>query len=226
MIPIVFTQTWHTAHAGGGIGLLELSGIQQPACSPELEQRKREIEQRLRQRYAGFTRRDFLNLPTMAAYDRYYRHFDKTYHVLLQVESIVLKGKPLPQVLPLVDAAFMAEVETHVLTASHDADRLSMPVVMDVSRPGDQIVQLSGTTKAIRPGDMVMRDANGLSCSILYGQDNRSPVQTATTHVLYVMYLPPGVPVEAVQLQFQTILENIRLFTPQVTIENQQFVLA
>ena len=36
---------------------------------------------------------------------------------------------------------------------------------------------------AIRPGDMIMRDADGICCSILYGQDNRSPISVATTHV-------------------------------------------
>lgn len=226
MLTITFTDDWRRAHPGGAIGLLELSGVAQPARSPALEDRKRAIESRLRAQYAAFTRRDFLALPVMAAYDRYYKRFDKTYHVQLQVESLVLKGKSLPQVLPLVDAAFMAEVQTHVLTASHDVERLLPPLSFDVSRAGDQITQLTGASRPIRPGDMVMRDAGGVSCSILYGQDNRSPVSALTTHVLYVAYLPPGVPVEAVQAQFAALMENIRLFAPEAVIENQQLVFA
>lgn len=223
---ITFTDDWRQAHPGGAIGLLELSGVVQPASSSTLEARKREIESRLRAQYAGFTRRDFLALSVMAAYDRYYNRFDKTYHVQLQLESIVLKGKSLPQVLPLVDAVFMAEVETHVLTASHDVERLLEPVGFDVSRPGDQITQLTGATIPIRPGDMVMRDAGGVSCSILYGQDNRSPVSAATTHVLYVAYVPPGVPERAVQAQFEAIVENVRLFAPEMVVEKRQVIFA
>ena len=75
----------------------------------------------------------------MAAYVRYYRSFDKTYHVLLQVELIVLKGKSLPGVSPLVDASFMAEVETLALTASHDVARLEGEIVLDISRPGERM---------------------------------------------------------------------------------------
>ncbi len=150
------------------------------------------MEASLRQRYAGFTRPDFLKLPVMAAYVRYYRSFDKTYHVLLQVESIVLKGKSLPGVSPLVDANFMAEVETLALTASHDVAKLDGAIVLDVSRPGERMTQMNGTDKALLPGDMVMRDAQGICCSILYGQDNRSPVTPGTGGVLYVTYAPAG----------------------------------
>jgi len=47
--------------------------------------------------------------------------------VQLQVESIVSKGKSLPNVTPLVDANFVAEVETLVLTAGHDVAKLQAP---------------------------------------------------------------------------------------------------
>src|SRR4030095_4146858 len=88
-----------------------------------LVDRKRETEARLRDRYRGPTRLDFTSLPVVAAYARYYKRFNKPEHVQLQLESIVLKGKSLPSVSPLVDANFAAEVDTLVLTAGHDATK-------------------------------------------------------------------------------------------------------
>jgi len=184
-----------------------------------LDERKRETEARLRERYQGFARADFLSLPVMAAYQKYYKRFTKTYHVLLQLESIVLKGKSLPDVSPLVDANFTAEVDTLVLTAGHDVAKLVGPVVMDVSREGDQITRMNGAPKDMEAGDMVMRDATGVVCSIIYGQDNVSPISSATTHVLYVAYAPVGVPAEAVEAQLQKIEENVRLFCPSTRVE-------
>ena len=184
-----------------------------------MDNRKRETEANLRERYQRFTRQDFLALPVMSAYERYYKRFDKTYHILLQVESIVLKGKNLPNVLPLVDANFIAEVETLVLTAGHDVAKLREPITIDVSREGNQMTQMSGASKIIRAGDMIMRDADGISCSIIYGQDNRSPISATTSHVLYVAYAPAGVPEEAVDAQLQKIEENIRLFSPNVLVK-------
>ena len=161
----------------------------------------------------------------MAAYDRYYRRFDKTYHVLLQVESIVLKGKNLPAVSPLVDANFTAEVETLVLTAGHDVQQLQGPMVIDNARLGDRMMQMSGADKAIPPGDMLMRDTAGICCSILYGQDNRSPIAAGTTHAVYVAYAPAGVGAAAVEDQLDGIAANIRLCAP-AAVAQQRLILA
>jgi DNA/RNA-binding domain of Phe-tRNA-synthetase-like protein len=226
MLLISDTDNWRTSHPGARIGLLELSGVNNTGASPALDERKREVEARLREGYRGFSRPDLLALPVMAAYERYYKRFDKTYHVLLQVESLVLKGKSLPNVSPLVDANFMAEVETLVLTAGHDADKLQEPVVLDVSRVGDIMTQMNTGPRAIRAGDMVMRDARGISCSILYGQDDRSPITAATTHVLYVVYAPTGVPSEAVEAQLGRIEAYVRIFSPAAVVERHELISA
>lgn len=226
MLSISATDEWRTAHPGAVIGLLELSGVDNSRSSPKLDEQKRETEARLRERYQGFARADFLSLPVMAAYQKYYKRFTKTYHVLLQVESIVLKGKSLPDVSPLVDANFTAEVNTLVLTAGHDVAKLTGLVVIDVSREGDQITRMNGAPKAMDAGDMLMRDANGVVCSILYGQDNASLISSATTRVLYVAYAPVGVPPETVDAQLQKIEENVRLFSPTALVEQHRLLNA
>jgi DNA/RNA-binding domain of Phe-tRNA-synthetase-like protein len=226
MLSISATDEWRNAHPGGIIGLLELSGIENTHLSSSLDERKRFTEANLRERYHGFTRHDFLALPVMSDYELYYKRFDKTYHVQLQVESIVLKGKNLPNVLPLVDANFIAEVETFVLTAGHDVTKLHEPVYIDISREGDQMTQMNGASKVIRAGDMVMKDADGICCSIIYGQDNHSPISAKTSHVLYVAYAPAGVPDEIVEAQLQKIEENIRLFSPNVVVEQHRLLKA
>jgi len=226
MLPISASDAWRAAHPGATIGLLELSGMDNTGPSAALNERKRLVEARLRERFQGYTRRDLLALPVLAAYDRYYARFGKTYHVLLQLESIVFKGKSLPDVLPAVDANFMAEVETLVLTASHDVARLRGPILMDVARTGEQMIQMNGNPKVLRAGDMIMRDADGICCSILYGQDDRSPITRTTTGVLYVAYAPAGVPLEAVADQLRTIEEHVRLFAPQAVVEQRHLLRA
>jgi DNA/RNA-binding domain of Phe-tRNA-synthetase-like protein len=225
-LAITATDDWRMAHPGAVIGLLEVTGIYNSGSSPVLDDHKRAVEARLRERYHGFTRPDFLALPVLAAYDRYYKRFDKTYHVQLQLESIVLKGKNLPSVSPLVDANFVAEVKTLVLTVGHDVRQLQEPVIVDVAQSGDQMTQMNGTSKTIRAGDMIMRDAGGISCTILYGQDNRSPISAATSHVLYVAYAPVGVGAAAVEAQLRGIEANIRHFAPAAAVEQLRTIAA
>lgn len=226
MLSISTVDVWQTTHSGAVIGLLELSGVENTHSSTKLEERKLETEASLRERYKGFTRQDFLSLPVMSDYERYYKRFNKTYHVLLQVESLVLKGKSLPKVSPLVDSNFVAEVETFVLTAGHDAAKLQGLISIDVSQAGDHITQMNGAFKAIRAGDMIMRDARSVCCSIIYGQDNRSPISLETSHVLYVAYAPAGVPSQTVDTQLRRIEENIRLFSPTALVEQHRLLSA
>jgi DNA/RNA-binding domain of Phe-tRNA-synthetase-like protein len=226
MLAISATEEWRTVHPGATIGLLELSGMDNTGSFSRLNERKREIEARLRERYKDFARQDFLALLVMAEYNRYYKRFNKTYHLLLQLESIVLKGKHLPEVSPAVDANFMAELETWVLTAGHDCRKLLGPIVMDVSREGEQMTQMNGVPKAIRSGDMIMRDAEGICCSIIYGQDARSPISPETSHTLYVAYAPAGVPAEIVESQVRGIEDNIRLFSVNATVEQRRLLTA
>jgi DNA/RNA-binding domain of Phe-tRNA-synthetase-like protein len=225
MLQISATGEWRAAHPGAAIGLLELSGIDTARTPARLADRKRETEALLRTRYQGFTRQAFASLPVLSAYVRYYKRFGKTYHVQLQLESIVLKGKSLPDVAPLVDANFAAEVETLVLTAGHDAAKLHGTISIDEARDGDQMTQMNGALKSLLVGDMIMRDADGICCSIIYGQD-RSPISPETSHVLYVAYAPAGVGAEAVDAQLRKIEENVRLFTPAVHVEQRRVFTA
>ena len=219
MLTVTVTDAWQEAHPEGKIGLLEISGVDNTKPAPVLEKEKRAIEARLREKYTGFSRNDFLELPVMAAYHRYYRKFGYTYHVLLQLESVVHKGKSLPNVSPLVDANFAAELETLILTAGHDVAQLQSPVVIDVAREGDQIIQMNGQAKDVPAGDMLMRDKEDVACTILRGQDNRSPISKATTHVLYVSYAPAGITEAQVQGQLDAMEIYVRIFALECQVE-------
>jgi DNA/RNA-binding domain of Phe-tRNA-synthetase-like protein len=116
-------------------------------------------------------------------------------------------------------------VETLILTAGHDVAKLVEPVSIDASVQGDSQTLMNGSLKDIYAGDMVMRDGAGIGnagcvcCSIIYGQDHRSPISRETTHALYVAYAPPGVPAEDVERQLRAIEANVRLFAPAAILE-------
>jgi DNA/RNA-binding domain of Phe-tRNA-synthetase-like protein len=222
MIPleIEVTTGWHQAFPGAQIGLLLVGSVDNRQPSPVLEQHKREVEARLRSRYAGYDRPMLLQNEVLSAYKAYYKRFNKTYHVLLQLES-VLGGKSLPSVNPLVDACFAAELETHLLTASHDAELLSGISLIQASVGGEQIIQLGGAVKVVPPGDMLMRDDLGVVCTVIYGPDQRTAITPATRAALYVTYVPPGISAETVSAHHETIIANLLRFAPQAQVSMQ-----
>ncbi|MCS6907480.1 MAG: phenylalanine--tRNA ligase beta subunit-related protein [Anaerolineales bacterium] len=226
MLYVEATPEWCTTYPGAQIGLLELSQAENSGPCAALEEQKRILATSLRRRYRHLSRAELICLPVMDAYVRYYKRFDKTYHVLLQLESLLHKGKDFHQVSPLVDANFMAELETFMLTAGHDADKLCGKLWIDVARQGETFCQMGGAIKRVAKNDMVLRDEHGICCSVLYGQDNRSPITPQTTHVLYVTYAPPGIPASAIHAYWQKVLNYVRCFSPRVNLEQQRILVA
>lgn len=226
MFQIEVNGRWHTTFPGGHVGVLLIGNVDNSKRPTPLDQKKGEVEARLREKFAGFSRADLLELDILQAYRDYYKMFKKTYHVQLQLESIVQKGKSLPSVSPLVDANFAAEVETLVLTAGHDADLLEAPVTIDATQEGDEFIQMNGSRQPLKPGDMMMSDGQGIICTIIYGQDKRTPISPRTRRALYVAYAPVGVGDTAVQQQLNLIRENILLFAPEAEVERLKIYAA
>jgi DNA/RNA-binding domain of Phe-tRNA-synthetase-like protein len=218
MHPIEFTDAWYDTFPGGHIGLLALGLVDNSQPSAVLEKHKRHLEANLRQQYAGMSRADLLTIAELAAYKGYYRRFNKTYHVQLQLESVLHKGKSLPAVNPLVDACFAAELETHLLTASHDLDELEAPVVIDAATGEELLLAMNGEARQIKANDMMMRDAQGVVCTIIYGQDGRTAVTKATRRVLYVTYAPAAITAEMVARHHQVLLRNVRLVAAEAVV--------
>lgn len=223
---IEVTERWHGTFPGGHVGVLLISRVDNTKRTTPLDERKKEVESRLRDEFAGFSRADLLDLEVLKAYRNYYKQFGQTYHVQLQLESVVHKGKSLPNVSPLVDANFAAELETLVLTAGHDADLLAAPVTLDATQGGEAFVQMNGAEKSLKPNDMMMADASSVVCTILYGQDERTPISPTTRRALYVAYAPSGVPVAVVRRQLETLRENILLFAPEAEVERLEVYAA
>jgi DNA/RNA-binding domain of Phe-tRNA-synthetase-like protein len=215
---ISFSAAWKRTFAGAHIGILRVNGVDNTQNAPTLEAHKRELETRLRERYEHMSRADLHTLPVLRAYRNYYKPFGNSYHVQLQLESVVHKHTSLPQVSPLVDANFAAELDTFILTAAHDAEKLEPPLTIDVTHEGEPFTQLTGKTRTLKGGDMVMRDAHGAVCTILYGQDQRTAISRQARAALYVAYAPSGVPKHAVEKQLETICELVLSFDENAQI--------
>ncbi|MFA5903588.1 MAG: phenylalanine--tRNA ligase beta subunit-related protein [Desulfobacula sp.] len=216
---IQVTQEWYKAFPGAHIGVLLMGNVDNSKGSALLDQEKKSIETRLHQKFAGFSRNEFSNIDVISAYRNYYKRFKKSYHVQLQIESIVLKNMALPNVSPLVDANFMAEMDTLVLTAGHDADLLIHPVRIDVTKEDDSFIQMSGKATQLKPGDMMMADNKGVVCTIIYGQDQRTPISFSTRRALYVAYAPVGVAKEKVREQLDLIIKYVIAAAPKAVVE-------
>src|SRR5215211_4730756 len=127
------TSAWKTTYPEAQAGVLVMRDVSNPSHHPALESKKAALEEQLRFEFSGQDRLSLASHPVLQAYGNYYRPFKKTYHIQLQLESIVLKGKSIPSVAALVESMFMAEMQDMLLTAGHDLDTLSLLLRLDVA---------------------------------------------------------------------------------------------
>lgn len=216
------TDSWHAAYPNAHAGILAMRSVENHASHPELEDRKQQIENQLREQFAGKGKDAIEALTPIPAYTAYYKRFDKTYHVLAQITSIALKGKPIPSVAAVVEAMFMAEVKNGILTAGHDLDRLQLPITLSVATGDETYTLLRGTEQTLKAGDMFMADGSGVISSILYGPDQRTQIHAGTKNVIFTVYAPAGVDAQAVESHLRDIQENIQIVSPQAEVEALQ----
>jgi DNA/RNA-binding domain of Phe-tRNA-synthetase-like protein len=218
------TNSWKTVYPDAHAGILVMHHVDNPATCPELERRKQDLEDELRARFVGQDRKALDAISTILAYNSYYKQFKKTYHVQAQLESIVFKGRTIPSVGALVTAMFMAEVKNLMLTAGHDLDSLQLPVTLGVAGGNERYTLLRGQEQVLKAGDMMMADQRGVISSIVYGPDQRTQIRAQTQNVLFAVYAPAGIPIEAVRTHLQDICDYVRIVSPAAGVKGLQVV--
>lgn len=216
---IVLSENWRSIYPNAALGILAMRNVSNPQSHEALAQHKKTLERELHTRYAGYDRERLKTHPVLASYHAYYKLFKKTYHVQLQLESIVFKGKALPQAAALVEAMFMAELKNLMLTAGHDFDGVQLPVTIGVAEGHERYVRLNGQEQELKAKDMMISDTQGILSSIIYGPDQRTKIKPSTKNVLFTVYGTPGIDPSDLRAHLETIRENVIVVSLEAEVE-------
>jgi DNA/RNA-binding domain of Phe-tRNA-synthetase-like protein len=212
------SETWKITYPDAAVGVLAMRDVVNPDRHPALESRKAELENDLRARFSDYDQAALKALPTVQAYNAYYKRFKKTYHVLHQIESVAFKGKSIPRVAALVEAMFMAELKNLLLTAGHDLEVAQEPIGVDVADGSERYIRLNGQEQVLKSGDMYIADSQGVLSSIIYGPDRRTQITSDTRQALFTVYAPAGIEKQAVRQHLQDIQANVELVAPEAEV--------
>jgi len=213
------SDRWKSTFPDAHAGVLILRGAVNPSQHAELEERKKALEEELRARFSGQDRQALEKNPVLQAYTSYYRQFKKTYHVQLQLESLLFKEKSIPSVAALVEAMFMAEMDNMLLTAGHDLETVRPPLTLDVAKGIESYILLRGVPQTPKAGDMMITDGEGIISNIIYGPDQRTQIRPQTTNVIFTVYAPSGIPEQVIEKHLQEIKQNVQLVSPEAQVE-------
>lgn len=216
---ITINQNFLAAHPSAHVGILVMRDVENVTAHPKLETRKRELETDLRSRFADKDVHFLEEMPPLPAYTAYYKCFDKTYHVLGQLKSIIYKDKSIPNVASLVESMFIAELKNGLLTAGHDLDKIVGAISINNSNGDEHYTVMRGMEQQLKSGDMYIADAQGILSNIIYGPDQRSQITPETKNVLYTIYAPEGIVPADVEKHLAEIRDLVLLVTANAKVE-------
>lgn len=155
------------------------------------------------------------------SYVRFFKKFKKTYPVLMQLESVLLKGRPFPQVNPVTEVPFLAELKTRCLMGTHDADAVQGTLRLFSGTEKAPFTGLRGEEVHTYPNDVCGRDDGGIIFSMIAGADHRTCAKPESRHVFYPVFGTPGMAAEALRSQMDLLASYARTLAPEARVEIQ-----
>ncbi len=214
------SEAWKSTYPGAVAGVLAMGHVANPEHHAGLEEVKRELEAEIRARFSS--REEVRALERLQAYKAYYRRFNKTYHVQMQLESVTLKGQPIPRIAALVEAMFMAELKNLLLTAGHDLDAVQVPASLDIAQGTERYIRINGQEQQLKAGDMFISDTQDVLSAVIYGPARHARIMPSTRRALFTVYAPPGIGEEAMDQHLRDIESYVRLIAPEAETELHQ----
>ena len=170
----------------------------------------------LKEKYQGYDRKAVFG---ENPYFRFFKKFKKTYPVMMQFESVLLKDRPFPEFNPVAEVPFLMEITTQVLSGAHDLDTVQGPVELYCATQKEEFPGLRGTLFHTYPGDFCGRDREGIIFSLIAGADARTCAKTTSRHVLYPIFGTPDLPETVIAEAMEVLIRYIRVLSPDARIE-------
>lgn len=175
-----------------------------------------------RSAWTTYERKTAVLRPPLNSYARYYKQFKKTYPVMLQMESVILKGASIQSSSLAVETMFMAEVKHGLLVAGHDLEKLSGNYALNLSRGGESFTMVAGQERTLKTGDLFMTSEDKILSSILEGQDYYTRLTDQSTGALYCVY---GVD-DVTETQMEAFFADLARYTltafPRASVQEGQ----
>lgn len=150
----------------------------------------------LRQRFRDYDRKAVFG---ENPWSRYFKKYKKSYPIMMQLESYLLKGRPFSMGRPVNEVAFLTELETGALLGTHDVERIQGPLEVFCDTEKTPYIGLRGDQVHTYPGDISGRDGAGIILNMIAGADGRTCLRPESRHVAYMVFAPTGMEREVLE---------------------------
>lgn len=186
-------------------GLMSVSGLDSAPERSAWNSLRDEETAVFRAAWGGLGRKEAALRSPISSYVGYYKQFKKTYHVLLQMESVLIKGRNIQSSALAVETMFLAEVKHGLLVAGHDLPALGGNYSLNLAKGGESFTMVTGQERILKADDIFMADGGRILSTVLEGQDYHTRLTDKSSGALYCVYGIGGVTSGQMEAFFQDL---------------------
>lgn len=111
-----------------------------------------------------------------------------------------------------IDTHIIAEMCHGILMAIQDLDRFKGEWKLDLAQEGETFQGVSGKMIRCKEDEIVLRDKEGMVCSLFQGPDFKTRVEPASKNIVIYIFTAPGIQEEPVSDALRLALELLEKF--------------
>ena len=166
---------------------------------------KRELLRKMRRRTNLAQLEGWINL-----YDQFFKEWGYPCPLPSHFKRVIEMGFPIVNLY--IDTHIIAEMCHGILMAIQDSDRFHGEWKLDLAQEGETFQGVSGKMIRCKEDEIVLRDREGMVCSLFQGPDFKTRVEPASKNVVVYVFTAPGILEEHVSKGLQLALEMLEKF--------------
>jgi DNA/RNA-binding domain of Phe-tRNA-synthetase-like protein len=166
---------------------------------------KREFLRKMRRRTSLAQIEERINL-----YDQFFKEWGYPCPLPGHFKRTIEMGFPIVNLY--IDTHIIAEMCHGILMAIQDLDRFQGKWRLDLASEGETFQGVSGNMIRCKKEEIVLRDEEGIVCSLFQGPDFRTKVDASSKDIVVYVFTAPGVQEEQISNGIQLALEILQKF--------------
>ena len=143
-------------------------------------------------------------------YDQFFKEWGYPCPLPNHLKRTIEMGFPIVNLY--IDTHIIAEMCHGVLMAIQDLDRFQGEWRLDLAQEGETFQGVSGKMIRCKEDEIVLRDGEGMVCSLFQGPDFKTRVEPTSKNIVVYIFTAPGIEEEHVSDGLQLALEMLGKF--------------
>jgi DNA/RNA-binding domain of Phe-tRNA-synthetase-like protein len=166
---------------------------------------KRELLRKMKRRANLAQIQEWINL-----YDQFFKEWSYPCPLPSHFKRTIEMGYPIVNLY--IDTHIIAEMCYGILMAIQDLDRFNGEWRLNLANEGETFQGVSGKMIRCKEEEIVLRDQEGIVCSLFQGPDFRTKIEASSKNIVVYVFMAPGSQEEQVENGIQLALEILEKF--------------